>query len=343
MDVKVEVTSNELQQETMVRLFEQQVSGFVEQAKVYFSATRCVCVLYMCVMIQHFCALFSHFEQIPNCFYFTFYYPCSCGPHHHSKSSKSNRNCEKDPSIDLKIRFYEITVTGTDSAGRQGSDTCRIIMVPKCKHDHAKYPKSPGKGQDPSVVPRSYSPGICEHYDYHHDRHHDHYHSHNDDDDGNNDDYHDDHHHTSSKHSSKSNPHRDYPYHGRHVHGHYYKLDYLVGVVKQSDYRYKIAEADLVWEDMFSPPEHVDFDNSTDYMDYDEIEMDDDGFDDEDGHDEEEDGHDHDHTDIDNGDVNPITGPRSVAVSVGLAWQIAALVLLTTLFLHPFAPAATVH
>ena len=264
--------------------------------------------------------------------------PCSCGPHHHSKSSKSNRNCERDPSIDLKIRFYEITVTGTDSAGRQGSDTCRIIMVPKCKH-HAKY-KSPGKGQDSSVVPRSYSPDICEHYDYHHDRHHDHYHSHNDDDDGNNDDYHHDHHHTSSKHSSKSNPHRDYPYHGRHVHGHYYKLDYLVGVVKQSDYRYKIAEADLVWEDIFSPPEHVDFDISTDFMDYDVIEMDDDGFDD-----EEEDDHAHDHSNIDDGIVNPITGTRSAAVSVGLAWQIAASVLLTTLFLHPFAPvlAATVH
>ena len=75
VDVKVEVTSNELQQDTMVKLFEQQVSGFVEQAKVYFSATRCVCVLYMCVMIKHFWALFSHFEQIPNCFYFTFYYP----------------------------------------------------------------------------------------------------------------------------------------------------------------------------------------------------------------------------------------------------------------------------
>ena len=39
--------------------------------------------------------------------------------------------CKTDPSIgDLKTRYYNITVTATDSAGHIGSDTCRVVIVP---------------------------------------------------------------------------------------------------------------------------------------------------------------------------------------------------------------------
>ena len=40
--------------------------------------------------------------------------------------------CLTDPSVDLKIRFYDITVTATDSAGNTGADTCKVIIVPSC-------------------------------------------------------------------------------------------------------------------------------------------------------------------------------------------------------------------
>ena len=43
-------------------------------------------------------------------------------------------SCKTDETIngDVKIRFYDVTVTATDFAGRVGSDTCRIILVPEC-------------------------------------------------------------------------------------------------------------------------------------------------------------------------------------------------------------------
>ena len=31
-----------------------------------------------------------------------------------------------------KVRFYDITVTASDSAGNTGSDTCKVIIVPSC-------------------------------------------------------------------------------------------------------------------------------------------------------------------------------------------------------------------
>lgn len=45
---------------------------------------------------------------------------------------------------DLKTRYYDITVTATDSAGHTDSDTCRVIIVPSCKYrdpDCEKYDK----------------------------------------------------------------------------------------------------------------------------------------------------------------------------------------------------------
>ena len=45
--------------------------------------------------------------------------------------------CEKDPSMEnLKVRFYDITVTASDSAGNTGSDTCKVIIVPRCSPSH---------------------------------------------------------------------------------------------------------------------------------------------------------------------------------------------------------------
>ena len=39
---------------------------------------------------------------------------------------------------DLKTRYYDITVKATDSSGRIGSDTCRVVIVPSCN------PQDPG-------------------------------------------------------------------------------------------------------------------------------------------------------------------------------------------------------
>ena len=36
---------------------------------------------------------------------------------------------------DLKTRYYDITVTASDSAGNTGSDTCRVVIVPSCNPD----------------------------------------------------------------------------------------------------------------------------------------------------------------------------------------------------------------
>ena len=47
--------------------------------------------------------------------------------------------CEKDPTMgDLSFRYYNITVTGTDSAGNVGSDNCKVIIMPNC------FPKEAG-------------------------------------------------------------------------------------------------------------------------------------------------------------------------------------------------------
>lgn len=44
----------------------------------------------------------------------------------------SSYDCVQDKSIELKIRFYEISVVATDLAGHAGRDTCRVIIVPSC-------------------------------------------------------------------------------------------------------------------------------------------------------------------------------------------------------------------
>jgi hypothetical protein len=52
--------------------------------------------------------------------------------------SRPNSNCMKDIGIATRIRFYEIVVTATDSAGRQANDTCHVIIVPRCGLDNTK-------------------------------------------------------------------------------------------------------------------------------------------------------------------------------------------------------------
>lgn len=46
-------------------------------------------------------------------------------------------SCKTDETIhgNVKLRFYDITVTATDFSGRVGSDTCRIILVPECSKE----------------------------------------------------------------------------------------------------------------------------------------------------------------------------------------------------------------
>ena len=51
--------------------------------------------------------------------------------------------CEKDPTMgDLSFRYYNITVTGTDSACNVGSDNCKVIIMPNC------FPKEAGCEDD---------------------------------------------------------------------------------------------------------------------------------------------------------------------------------------------------
>ena len=41
--------------------------------------------------------------------------------------------CKTDSSMgDLKTRYYDITVTASDSAGNTDSDTCKVVIVPSC-------------------------------------------------------------------------------------------------------------------------------------------------------------------------------------------------------------------
>ena len=52
-------------------------------------------------------------------------FTCSCG------SENIYGFCKTDASMgDLKTRYYDITVTATDSAGNAASDTCRVVIVP---------------------------------------------------------------------------------------------------------------------------------------------------------------------------------------------------------------------
>jgi hypothetical protein len=59
------------------------------------------------------------------------YAPTSC-----ELEPMSSPNCIKDIGIATRIRFYEIAVTATDSAGRQDTDTCHVIIVPQCGLDN---------------------------------------------------------------------------------------------------------------------------------------------------------------------------------------------------------------
>eukprot|EP00979_Chaetoceros_neogracilis_P016195 scaffold7291_cov156-Chaetoceros_neogracile.AAC.1 len=59
------------------------------------------------------------------------YAPTSC-----ELEPMSSPNCIKDIGIATRIRFYEIVVTATDSAGRQDTDTCHVIIVPQCGLDN---------------------------------------------------------------------------------------------------------------------------------------------------------------------------------------------------------------
>ena len=91
--------------------------------------------------------------------------------------SKSSPHCEKDPSLETKIRLYDITVTATDSAGRKGTDTCRIVVVPECKKKNSKTSKKASAFVDGDNV------DVCEdfhdhHHRYNHDLHEDHEHDH---------------------------------------------------------------------------------------------------------------------------------------------------------------------
>lgn len=41
--------------------------------------------------------------------------------------------CRRNPSAP-NVRFYDVTVTATDSAGNNGSDTCRIVIISSCSN-----------------------------------------------------------------------------------------------------------------------------------------------------------------------------------------------------------------
>ena len=55
-----------------------------------------------------------------------FYAPTSCN------IGNLNEECIEDFGSTAGIRFYEISVTATDSVGRTGKDTCKVIIVPEC-------------------------------------------------------------------------------------------------------------------------------------------------------------------------------------------------------------------
>jgi hypothetical protein len=146
--------------------------------------------------------------------------------------------CLKDSSIETKIRFYEIDVNVTDKFGRSDSDTCYIVIVPKCKGN--KSSKS-----DPAE--ESFCTSFLEqHHKYHHDKHADLDHSH---------------------HSEK------YPeklkYDKNHPKGHYLNLEYLSQLVKSSTTRRDIVSLHSVWRFSVAPePYDVEADRKRAAADY---------------------------------------------------------------------------
>ena len=135
--------SNELELGDMsAGLVEEQFAGSVEQSLMYYAPTSC------------------HGN-----------YP----PKRQQKSKAKSSRCKDDPSIEVKIRFYEIKVTATDSAGRQDSDTCRVIMVPRCKKN--SMPKSTKTNPGGEEVCQDYHflkdhDSNEQHTNHHHHHHH---------------------------------------------------------------------------------------------------------------------------------------------------------------------------
>lgn len=102
--VDINVKSNEIQQNKIAtaELFTRKKSGFVGQVNFLYAPTHCDC-----------------------------------------KNRGFHGLCMTDPSMssimidtkEFKTRYYEITVTATDSAGNAESDTCKVIIVPDCDSD----------------------------------------------------------------------------------------------------------------------------------------------------------------------------------------------------------------
>lgn len=72
---------------------------------------------------------------------------------------KGYNDCLKDHSIELPIRFYEITVTAEDSSGRTSADTCKIVVVPKCGGEDSKNLE---KCEDKKTYNLEYLHGLAE-------------------------------------------------------------------------------------------------------------------------------------------------------------------------------------
>jgi len=129
--------------------------------------------------------------------------------------------CLKDSSIETKIRFYEINVNVTDKFGRSDSDTCYIVIVPKCKKNKAS--------EDPTCT--SF---LEEHHKYHHDKHDGLDHSHHDIKDP-------------DKLKKRNN----------HPGGNYLNLEYLSQLVKTSTVRRDIGFVQSVWKFDVDPEPYV--------------------------------------------------------------------------------------
>lgn len=63
------------------------------------------------------------------------YVPTTC-----ALGGKYSSECFHDKNIEEPIRFYEIKITATDSAGRTGMDTCHIIVAPRCSKEKRNNP-----------------------------------------------------------------------------------------------------------------------------------------------------------------------------------------------------------
>ncbi len=168
----------------------------------------------------------KHFVEQPR----FFFRPNTCDKTNKftSKGSKKSSGCEGDFSVPINLRFYDVTVTAIDAAGRVGQDTCRVIIVPECQEKSTKSPKSPGKH--------------CENLHYHHgsDKEHDH-------NDLNN---------ANHTHDTAS----EY----RHLHGIYYKLEYVSALVEASDQRFTIKSMNFLWNSSLRPPFPIEVDEDLD-------------------------------------------------------------------------------